>query len=57
VPYTGVHYVSIPEFQGLGTIVGQNVSAALAGQMTGAQALEASQRAAEREMKRAGYGQ
>jgi multiple sugar transport system substrate-binding protein/sorbitol/mannitol transport system substrate-binding protein len=57
VPYTGVQYVSIPEFQGLGTIVGQNVAAALAGQMTGAQALEASQRAAEREMKRAGYGQ
>ncbi len=55
VPYTGIQYVSIPEFQGLGTTVGQNISAALAGKMSAEQALSSSQSAAEREMKRAGY--
>ena len=35
VPYTGVQFVAIPEFQGLGTTVGQLFSAALAGQMHG----------------------
>ena len=34
VPYVGVQFVAIPEFQGLGTTVGQLFSAALAGQMT-----------------------
>ena len=55
VPYTGIQYVAIPEFQGLGTTVGQNVAAALAGQMSAEQALSTSQRVAEREMQRAGY--
>ena len=55
VPYTGVQYVAIPEFQGLGTLVGQNISAALAGQTSAADALAASQTAATREMTRAGY--
>ncbi len=31
VPYTGVQFVAIPEFQGIGTDVGQDFSAALAG--------------------------
>ncbi len=31
VPYTGIQYVAIPEFQGIGTNVGQLVAAALAG--------------------------
>ena len=31
VPYTGVQFVAIPEFQGIGTAVGQQFSAALAG--------------------------
>ena len=31
VPYVGVQFVAIPEFQGLGTAVGQQFSAALAG--------------------------
>ena len=57
VPYTGIQYVAIPEFQGLGTLVGQNISAALSGQMSAEQALSASQTAAEREMQRAGYGE
>ncbi len=57
VPYTGIQYVAIPEFQGIGTTVGQNISAALAGQMSAEDALAASQAAATREMQRAGYGQ
>ena len=31
VPYTGVQFVAIPEFQGIGTDIGQDFSAALAG--------------------------
>ncbi|MBA3912046.1 MAG: sugar ABC transporter substrate-binding protein, partial [Rhodobacter sp.] len=34
VPYVGVQFVAIPEFQGLGTSVGEIFSAALAGQKT-----------------------
>ncbi|MFO1147958.1 MAG: sugar ABC transporter substrate-binding protein [Alsobacter sp.] len=55
VPYTGVQFVAIPEFQGLGTVVGQQFSAALAGQMTVDAALAAAQQAATREMTKAGY--
>lgn len=55
VPYSGIQYVSIPEFQGIGTAVGQNISAALAGQTSAADALAASQATAAREMARAGY--
>ncbi|MEP3863721.1 MAG: sugar ABC transporter substrate-binding protein, partial [Paracoccaceae bacterium] len=33
-PYTGVQFVAIPEFQGIGNYVGQQVAAALAGQST-----------------------
>ena len=55
VPYTGGQFVSIPEFQGIGTTVGQQFSAALAGSSTVDAALAAAQSATEREMKRAGY--
>jgi sorbitol/mannitol transport system substrate-binding protein len=55
VPYTGVQFVAIPEFQGLGTTVGQLFSAALAGQITVDDALAQAQTAAVREMTRAGY--
>jgi len=55
VPYTGIQYVAIPEFQGLGTTVGQYISAALAGSMSAADALAQSQAAAVAEMKDAGY--
>ncbi len=55
VPYIGVQFVGIPEFQSIGTQVGQNLSAALAGKMTVDQALEASQSEAERAVKQAGY--
>ena len=55
VPYTGVQFVAIPEFQAIGTAVGQQFSAALAGQMSADQALQSAQSLTEREMKKAGY--
>ncbi len=55
VPYTGVQYVAIPEFQGIGTQVGQAVAAALAGQSTVAEALASAQDATVRTMQQAGY--
>jgi len=55
VPYIGIQYVAIPEFQGLGTQVGQQMAAALAGSAKVDAALDNSQRAAERVMKQAGY--
>ncbi|WP_160862856.1 ABC transporter substrate-binding protein [Shinella kummerowiae] len=55
VPYTGVQFVAIPEFQAIGTFVGQQISAALAGQQTVDAALEAAQTQVERDMTRAGY--
>ncbi|MES2947052.1 MAG: sugar ABC transporter substrate-binding protein [Pseudomonadota bacterium] len=54
-PYVGVQYAAIPEFQAIGTTVGQQMSAALAGKSTVDAALAASQVAADREMKKAGY--
>jgi sorbitol/mannitol transport system substrate-binding protein len=55
VPYVGVQFVAIPEFQGLGTTVGQLFSAALAGQMSVDDALAQAQQVSEREMTRGGY--
>jgi len=55
VPYVGVQFVAIPEFQGLGTTVGQEFSAALAGQKSADEALAAAQAAVTAEMKAAGY--
>ena len=55
VPYVGVQYAAIPEFQGIGTAVGQQFSAALAGTTSVDAALAAAQSQTEREMKRAGY--
>ncbi|GGH38037.1 sorbitol-binding protein /mannitol-binding protein [Cribrihabitans marinus] len=55
VPYTGVQFVAIPEFQGIGNYVGQQVAAALAGQQSVEEALANSQQFAVREMTKAGY--
>jgi sorbitol/mannitol transport system substrate-binding protein len=55
VPYTGVQFVAIPEFQGLGTTVGQIFSAALAGSTSVDDALAQAQTAATDEMTQAGY--
>ncbi len=55
VPYVGVQFVAIPEFQSLGTSVGQLFSAALAGQMSVDDALAQAQTMTVREMTRGGY--
>lgn len=54
-PYTGAQFVAIPEFQGIGTQVGQTIAATLTGQMTVDQALKAAQSATERTMHMSGY--
>ena len=54
-PYTGAQFVAIPEFQGIGTQVGQTVAATLTGQQTVESALKAADSATERTMKQAGY--
>jgi sorbitol/mannitol transport system substrate-binding protein len=55
VPYTGVQFVAIPEFAGMGTSVGELLSAALAGQSTADEALAAAQTLVTDEMTSAGY--
>ena len=55
VPYVGVQFVAIPEFEGLGTTVGQLFSAALAGQSSVDDALKQAQEVTTREMQKAGY--
>ncbi|EAR50220.1 probable sorbitol-binding periplasmic protein, partial [Oceanicola granulosus HTCC2516] len=55
VPYTGVQFVAIPEFQGIGTQVGQEFSAALAGQQSVDEALANAQSLTTEEMEAAGY--
>jgi sorbitol/mannitol transport system substrate-binding protein len=55
VPYTGVQFVAIPEFQGLGDTVGKLFSAALAGQMSVDDALKQAQDVATRTMTKGGY--
>jgi sorbitol/mannitol transport system substrate-binding protein len=55
VPYVGVQFVAIPEFQGIATSVGQIFSAALAGDMSVDDALKSAQSVATREMTKAGY--
>lgn len=47
VPYTGVQFVGIPEFQDLGTRVSQQISAAIAGQKSVDEALNQAQEYAE----------
>lgn len=55
VPYQGVQLVGIPEFQSFGTVVGQNIAGALAGNMSVDQALKAGQAATLRAVKQGGY--
>jgi len=55
VPYVGIQYVGIPEFQGIGAQVGQVMAAALSGQQPIDEALETAQNIAERAMRDAGY--
>lgn len=53
-PYTGAQFVAIPEFQGIGTQVGQTIASTLTGTQVD-QALKAAQSATERTMRQAGY--
>ena len=55
VPYVGVQFVAIAEFQGMATVVGQQFSAALAGKISVDTALKNAQNATVRTMKKAGY--
>ena len=55
VPYTGVQFVAIPEFAGIATQVGQEFSAALAGQQSVEEALANAQALTTDEMEAAGY--
>ena len=55
VPYVGVQYADIPEFEGIGTTVGQDIAAALAGQETVAAALRQAQASTKQTMEDAGY--
>ena len=55
-PYTGAQFVAIPEFQAIGTQVGQTLAAALAGTTTVDQALVSAQSATARSIGQAGYG-
>lgn len=55
VPYTGIQYVAIPEFEAIGTSVGQLMAAALTGQMTVDAALKQAQQQVTSTMRQAGY--
>ena len=55
VPYVGIQFVAIPEFQGIATAVGQQFAAALAGNVSADQALKSAQSITERAMRKAGY--
>ena len=55
VPYTGGQFVAIPEFQALGTAVGQIVASVVAGQTSVDDALAQAQAQSVREMTRAKY--
>ncbi len=54
-PDTGAQFVAIPEFQGIGTQVGQTMAGVLTGQSTVTQALASAQSATARTMRQAGY--
>jgi len=54
-PYVGLQFAAIPEFQGLGTAIGQQMAAALSGSATVDAALAAAQAQATRELTRGGY--
>ncbi|MEH2228626.1 MAG: sugar ABC transporter substrate-binding protein [Nostoc sp.] len=54
-PYKGVQYVDIPEFQAIGSSVGQTLAAALTNRTSVDQALQQSQKSTERFMKHTGY--
>lgn len=57
VPYTGVQYVSIPEFVQIGDFVSQQIAGAISGAQSVDEALKKSQARTSEIMSDAGYGQ
>ncbi|MBO1436627.1 sugar ABC transporter substrate-binding protein [Meiothermus sp. CFH 77666] len=55
VPYTGIQFVGIPEFQAIGTQVGQFIAGIVAGRTSLDAGLAQAQAATEKIMKEAGY--
>ena len=56
VPYRGISFVAIPEFQAIGNRVGQEMAAAIAGQKTVDEALASAQASTDQTIRQAGYG-
>jgi len=54
-PYTGVQYISIPEFPALGVYVGNKINQTLRGKITIKAALKDAQEFSERKIRAAGY--
>lgn len=57
VPYIGIQYVSIPEFQAIGTQTGQLIAGVLAGRKSLDSVLASAQLLADRAVRQAGYQQ
>ena len=55
VPYTGIQFVAIPQFQAIGTRIGQLMAGAVAGRSSVDQTLQQGQRFTERMMKQVSY--
>ena len=55
VPYTGIQYVAIPEFQSIGTAVGQRFAKALEGAIPSEEALANAQWVTEKVIERARF--
>jgi len=55
VPYTGIQFATIPEFQSIGTITGQAIAGALAGKGSVDDALQTAQAQAVRMMRQGRY--
>jgi sorbitol/mannitol transport system substrate-binding protein len=55
-PYSGIQWVSIPEFQAIGTAVGQQISRLLQEPVSVDEVLKKSQQLTEQKMREAGYG-
>jgi len=54
-PYTGVQFAAIPEFQAIGTMMGEMMTKALTGELTVEEALATAQGLADEQMREAGY--
>lgn len=55
VPYTGIQFATIPEFQSIGTVTGQAIARALTGRSSVEEAMQTSQRVTVRLMQQGRY--